>query len=90
MSKMTQDSWDKLSPLERRDKVDLSALSPQLSGLEGKRIEVVTTYGETRRFWVGKSTGWKPIHLEVKTSRSVGGEGAERTYASVRVLRHSR
>ena len=48
-------------------------LVPQLSGLEGKRVEVVEQNGETRRFIVGKSTGWMPCHLEIKTRRSSGG-----------------
>jgi hypothetical protein len=61
-------------------------LSPQLIGLEGRRVEVETTYGERRRFWVGKSTGWLPIHLEVHNRRSTGGGAAERAYKSVRVV----
>lgn len=48
-------------------------LTPQLVGLEGKRIEVVTPAGERSRFYVGKSTGWMPCHLEIKTRRSSGG-----------------
>lgn len=65
---------------------DLSDLTPQLIGLEGWRVEVITSYGEKRRFIVGRSTGWKPIHLEVLTKRSLGGSGAEKLYASVRKL----
>jgi hypothetical protein len=61
-------------------------LSPQLIGLEGKRVEVVTTYDETRRFIVGKSTGQIPIHLEVKRRDSSGGGAAESKYKSVRVV----
>jgi len=52
-------------------------LQPKLKGLEGKRVEVThaaTDYKE--RFWVGRSTGWRPIHLEIKTRRSLGGAGA--------------
>lgn len=45
-------------------------LIPQLIGLEGKRVEVVDRDGNKRRFTVGRSTGWIPCHLEVKTSRS--------------------
>ena len=48
-------------------------LVPQLIGLEGKRVEVIDRYGEQRRFYVGKSTGWMPCHLEIKTRRSSGG-----------------
>lgn len=62
-------------------------LSPQLAGLEGRRVEAVTLYGETRRFQVGKSTGWIPIHLELANARSSGGGGADREYKSVRVIR---
>lgn len=49
-------------------------LTPALIGLEGKRVEVREPHGgEKRRFWVGKSTGWMPCHLEIKTKRSHGG-----------------
>ena len=61
-------------------------LSPQLIGLEGRRVEVVSKFGERRRFRVGKSTGWMPIHLELKTRRSFGGMAADREYQSVRVV----
>lgn len=50
-----------------------SELIPQLKGLEGTRVEVVNCWGETQRFWVGKSTGFVPCHLEIKTRRSTGG-----------------
>jgi hypothetical protein len=62
-------------------------LSPQLTGLEGRRVEVETLYGERRRFKVGKSTGWIPCHLELANERSSGGSAAEREYKSVRVIR---
>jgi hypothetical protein len=65
---------------------DTSSLSPQLTGLEGWRVEVVTTYGETRRFYVGMSTGWQPVHLEIARRDSSGGGAADREYASVRKL----
>lgn len=50
-----------------------ASLVPQLIGLEGMRIEVVDAYGEKRRFQVGKSTGWMPIHLEIAKRTSTGG-----------------
>lgn len=62
-------------------------LSPQLIGLEGRRVEVITLYNERRRFQVGKSTGWLPIHLELANRASSGGGAAEREYGSVRVIR---
>lgn len=62
-------------------------LTPQLVGLEGRRVEVTTTYGETRRFQVGRSSGWIPCHLELHNSASHGGPSADRQYQSVRVIR---
>jgi len=88
--KMTWDRWQQLTPAEKHEHRDLSDLSSQLSGLEGWRVEVETTYGEVRRFIVGRSTGWRPIHLEVKTRRSVGGDAAEKKYRSVRKLYYTR
>ena len=63
-----------------------SELSPQLIGLEGKRVEVKDCYGEVRRFKVGKSTGSIPCHLELANSRSTSGEavmGAPFEYVKV-------
>lgn len=48
-------------------------LVPQLIGLEGKRVELTYPNGEKTRFNVGKSMGWIPVHLEIKTKRSSGG-----------------
>jgi hypothetical protein len=63
-------------------------LAPQLCGLERRRVEVVDCYGETRRFWVGNSTGWLPIHLEVKRSDSTGGIAVSGTpFQRVRIIR---
>lgn len=65
---------------------DLSALTPQLIGLEGWRVAVTTKHGEAYRFIVGKSTGWRPCHLEIRTVRSTGGMAASKEYASVRKI----
>jgi hypothetical protein len=86
MESMTQGRWSRMNEVERASHRDLSDLSPQLTGLEGWRVEAVTTYGETRRFYVGKSTGWRPCHLEVLTRRSRGGMAAEKKYTSVTKL----
>lgn len=67
-----------------------SDLSPQLKGLEGWRVEVETDYGEKRRFIVGRSTGWIPIHLEIARRNSSGGSGAERRYSRVMRLEQVR
>lgn len=50
-----------------------AALIPSLKGLEGSRVELTYPSGEKTRFIVGRSTGWLPIHLEIKTKRSRGG-----------------
>ena len=47
-------------------------LEPALIGLEGKRVEVAAP-NHKERFYVGKSTGWMPAHLAIKTRRSSGG-----------------
>jgi len=87
MEPMTHERWTRMSPAERSLNRDLSNLTAGLVGLEGCRVEVVTTYGEKRRFWVGRSTGWRPIHLEVKTTRSFGGDAAEKAYQSITIIR---
>ena len=83
---MTYDVWRTLPEAERDRLRDLSDLTPELIGLEGWRVEAVTTYGETRRFYVGRSTGWKPIHLDIARRDSSGGPGADRHYETVRKL----
>lgn len=55
-----------------RMKCDLD-LSPALKGLEGKRVEVTTPDGEKSRFWVSRSGGWMPCHIEIKSRRATGG-----------------
>lgn len=87
---MTQAKWNAMTPAERDAVRDNSCMTPQLHGLEGWRVEVVTKYGEKRRFIVGRSTGWRPIHLEIKTSRSTGGGPAESEYALVTKIRKER
>lgn len=82
---MTQDEWDAMTPAQRDAIRDLSGLSPQLLGLEGKRVEV-TVRGERYRFIVGRSTGWRPCHIERKTRRSYGGFAASLRYDTVKVV----
>lgn len=83
---MTQDRWAAMTVAERDKVRSPKNLTAQLVGLEGKRVEVKTHYGETRRFWVGKSTGWATSHLEILKRNSSGGCACESSYASVRVL----
>lgn len=62
-------------------------LVPALRGLEGKRVEC-EHYGERVRFYVGKSTGWMPVHLIIRTRRSSGGEALSAdSVRDVRVIR---
>jgi hypothetical protein len=83
---MTQAKWDSLSQSQRESIRSEDGLSPQLKGLEGMRVEVVTDYDETRRFIVGRSAGWIPCHIEISRRNAFGGRGAERHYKSVRTL----
>ena len=87
---MTQEKWNAMTTAEKRAARSDAGLTPQLIGLEGYRVEVVTDYDETRRFIVGKSTGWIPCHLEIARSNSSGGGPAEKHYKSVRTLYRSR
>ena len=87
---MTQAKWNSLSHSQKDYLRSEDGLSPQLKGLEGMRVEVVTDYGETRRFIVGRSTGWIPCHIEVSRRSASGGVGAERHYQSVRTLYKAR
>jgi hypothetical protein len=50
-----------------------SELIPEFIGKEGQRVEVVTLWGETFRYYIGKSTGFIPVHLEIKKANSTGG-----------------
>lgn len=49
-------------------------LTPQLIDLEGCRVEVVDKYGERRRFTVGRSSGWIPVHLEIQPQEFYKGK----------------
>ena len=84
---MTWHAWTHLTEAERKEARSEAKLTPQLIGLEGARIEVVDCNDEKRRFKVGRSTGWLPIHLELHNRRSRGGPpvtGAP--FKSVRII----
>lgn len=64
-----------------------SELTPQLLGLEGKRVEVVDRWEQKRRFYVGKSTGFIPVHLEIARRDSTGGPAVMGApFQSIRVV----
>ena len=70
----------------RRIRCDVE-LTPQLVGLENRRVEVVDRWSERKRFLVGKSMGLIPIHLEIANRRSLDGPGVVGArFESVRVL----
>lgn len=50
-------------------------LIPAFIGREGERVEVQTPDGEVRRYYIGKSVGWMPCHLEIARKGSHGGSG---------------
>lgn len=72
MTNMTQQIWDKMSPAQRDLARDNSNLIPQLIGCEGYRCEIKFANGSTKRFIVGKTTGWKPAHLFMARSNQHG------------------
>lgn len=53
-----------------------AALIPRFIGREGERVEVEDKEEGKRRFYIGKSTGWFPIHLEIQRRDSTGGFAA--------------
>ena len=86
---MTQATWSVLTASQRDAIRDNSDLCAQLIGMEGWRVEVIDAEvngGRKRRFIVGKSTGWRPCHLEIWNSRSRGGHPACKRYQSIRKI----
>lgn len=83
---MTQAVWESLTPRQRDEMRDMSGLTPHLTGLEGWRVEVKDLDGGMRRFIVGRSTGWRPCHMEIHNRRSRGGDPARKRYLSVRKI----
>jgi hypothetical protein len=81
------DQWMGLTEAQRIQLRDMSGLTEQLRGLEGCRVEVLDRYGETRRFNVGRSTGWRPCHLELHNRASRSGSPAHNSYHSVKLVR---
>jgi hypothetical protein len=62
-------------------------LTPSLVGYEGQWVRVYEQHGRRRKFIVGRSTGWLPVHLEIKDRRAYSGHPVTGTpFRSVRVL----
>jgi hypothetical protein len=89
-AQMTQAQWSTMTHAQRAAARDNSDLNKELIALEGYRVEVETTYGEKRRFIVGKSTGWKPCHLEISRRDSSSGPSTDKKYLTVKVLYKAR
>ena len=87
---MDYTTWNHLTREQQNIQRDLSGLNPQLLHLKGWRVEVIDDHGNKRRFIVGQSTGWTPCNLEIKTRRSMGGDPADRHYASVKPIERVR
>jgi hypothetical protein len=68
------DKWVTMNPAQQNEVRDTGLLITDLIGCEGWRIEAIYPDGSSKRFYVGRSTGWMPCHLEVKLNRSFGGE----------------
>ncbi len=86
---MDSKTWNALLPEEREEQKDNSELDPRFTEfyLSGERVEVVNkpgfenfdgygakSNGQKARFYVGKSTGWKPIYLQLYRRNSIGGQ----------------
>jgi hypothetical protein len=71
-----------MAVLEREPRTvkDTSELDPRFTEYHrtGQRVEVTYDDGEVERFYVGISTGWRPIYLKIKTTRSFGGDAIGR------------
>jgi hypothetical protein len=69
LSTMTHEAWKLLSSHEREVMRDNTRLNPKLIGLEGKRVRVTPkrTDGYST-FRVGKTTGWRPVHLAMRSN----------------------
>lgn len=87
---MTQEKWNAMTPAQRDAARDLSGLSPQLTPWKGWRVNVIRMDRTIDRFIVGQSTGWRPCHLEIKTSRSSGGISADKEYLRVTPIKKVR
>lgn len=73
---------------EKTGEVCNAYLTPQLIEMEGKRVEVVDCNGITRRFWVGRSTGWVPCHIALSRISQHGGPAVwGDPFQSIRIVR---
>lgn len=85
---MTQAQWNTLTTEQRIQARNRRGLTEQLIGLEGCRVEVIDhgPMARARRFVVGLSSGWEPVHIELLRRTSSGGDIARASYKSVVVV----
>lgn len=82
---MTDEVWKRMPRLQKEQLRDYSNLSPQLIGKENVMVEVIDNDGsEPRRFFVGRSGGPAPVHVELPSRDAKVGEQAKKRYKSVR------
>jgi hypothetical protein len=70
---MDQKTWDIMTPSQKDKERDLSDLVSELIGLEGWRLEASYPDGTKARFYLSRSTGWRPCHIQVSRRSSFGG-----------------
>lgn len=80
--------WRDADTIQKAALRDTSGLHAPFVGLEGCRIEVSERSGYKRRFIIGKSTGWKPCHLEIARRDSHGGASLWVDFDSFKIVRY--
>lgn len=81
---MSPERWRTLTHNDRIRLADWSGLTKQLLGHEGHMVEVEDWNGVVRRFYVARSGGQRPVHVELEHKTDKQGERAARSYKSVR------
>jgi hypothetical protein len=81
--------WRDANKQQRLALQDLSGLHAPFIGLEGCRVEVSERSGYKRRFIIGRSTGWKPCHLEIARRNSSGGGALYVDFDSFKIVRYA-
>lgn len=74
---MNWDEWKNLTPAQKNEQMDRSELDTRFDApyRTGERIEVKYQWGETtetKRGYVGRTTGWRPVYILLNNSRSMG------------------
>lgn len=84
---MTWEKWQSMTRAERDAARDDSALHPALRGFEGMRVKVepAREFGRSS-FIVGKTTGWKPVHLAIARINCHGSSDVIRADEKFRVV----